>query len=108
MDGYWAFIVVAGLLFLGIAIGILNRRERRRALMAKYADERIVDAIIGRKVWQGMTQEMLIDSRGTPEDQDETIFKTKTKRTYKYGRTGKNRFRERIYIEDGTVVGWKD
>ena len=28
--------------------------------------------------------------------------------TWKYGRIGKNRFRERIFVENGIVVGWKD
>ena len=88
--------------------GRSSQTHRKRILMAKYADKRIVAAIIDRKVWQGMTREMLIDSRGDPEEKDETIYKTKTKITYKYGRTGKNRFRKRIYIEDGIVVGWKD
>jgi hypothetical protein len=107
MDMNWLPLVAAGI-FIWIVVTLLRRWHRRRMLMVKYRDKRIVAAIIDRKVWQGMTQKMLIDSRGDPEDTDETIYKTKTKQTYKYGRTGKNRFRERIYIEDGTVVGWKD
>jgi hypothetical protein len=103
----WIPLIIA-VLVLWAVIDIIRRRLRRRALMAKYGDKRIIDAILRKEVWQGMSQEMLVDSRGAPEDQDETIYKTKTKRTYKYGRTGKNRFRERIYIENGSVVGWKD
>jgi hypothetical protein len=58
-------------------------------------------------IWQGMSQEQLMDSRGPPEDREQTVYKTKIKQTWKYGRIGKNRFRERIYVENGVVVGWK-
>jgi hypothetical protein len=107
MDANWVPSIAAGI-FLWIVIVLFRRWRRRRILMEKYVDKQIVDAIMAQRVWQGMSKAMLIDSRGDPEDTDETVYKTKIKQTYKYGRTGKNRFRLRVYIEDGTVVGWKD
>jgi ribosomal protein L21E len=116
MDSNWiwiALIVVA--ISLWVSAGLLRRRRQRlqrearfAELMAKYNDQQVVVAIMNGSVWQGMSQEQLVDSRGQPEDKDQIVYKTKTKQTWKYGRVGKNRFRERIYVENGTVVGWKD
>jgi hypothetical protein len=116
MDSGWSWIVFAALaIILWVGAIILKKRREKRAflaryseLMRKYNDQQIVTGIMGGSVWQGMSQEQLVDSRGQPDDREQTVYKTKTKQTWKYGRTGKNRFRERIYLEDGIVVGWKD
>jgi hypothetical protein len=116
MDAGWSWMVFAAIaILLWISSIMLKKRRQKRAflaryseLMTKYNDQQIVVAIMGGKIWQGMSQGQLIDSRGPPEDRDQTVYKTKTKQTWKYGRSGKNRFRERIYVENGTVVGWKD
>jgi len=64
------------------------------------------------EIWQGMTKEMLISSRGKPGDIDETVYKTKTKAYYFYKsyitRQHKTRYRFRVDLEDDIVVGWKD
>jgi hypothetical protein len=111
----WSWLVLGALaIALWIIAGIMKRQRVRRAyqarcaeLMAKYHDQQIVEAIMEGKIWQGMSQEQLLDSRGQPDDSEQTIYKTKVKLTWKYGRTGKNRFRERIFLENGIVVGWK-
>jgi len=59
-----------------------------------------------RVIWQGMTQEQLIDSWGRPVARDQKIYKTKTAETFKYNQTGKNRFGSRVQVENGLVVGW--
>jgi len=82
-----------------------NRRKKKN-LLEKYGDERIVVAIMEKSVWQGMTESMLVDARGRPDELDRSVMKNKTKATFKYGRTGKNRFKTRIFIENGVVVGW--
>lgn len=64
--------------------------------------------VLRNEVWQGMTSEQLLDSRGSPADIDRWVMKSKTKETWKYGQTGKNRFSERIFVEDNEVVGWED
>jgi hypothetical protein len=64
--------------------------------------------IIARQVWQGMTDEQLTDSWGNPVDIGREIVRTKIKETWKYGQTGKNRFRNRVYLENGIVIGWKN
>ena len=79
---------------------------RRRHLTKKYGPQEAA-RIIAREVWQGMTAEQLTESRGHPADIGREIIRTRTKETWKYGQTGKNRFQNRIYLEDGIVIGWK-
>jgi uncharacterized protein YecT (DUF1311 family) len=79
--------------------------ERQR-LVDKYGDV-IADRILAHHIWQGMTEEQLVESRGSPADKDYEIKHTKTKETWKYGQTGRNRFSSRVFLENGLVVGWK-
>jgi hypothetical protein len=109
--GIAAIVMVAVVMFVqhhNKTLAAERIRERYMQLMRKYNDQQVVEAIMQNRVWQGMSDEQLIDSRGAPEDKDQTVYKTKTKETWKYGRIGRNRFQERIYVENGTVVGWKD
>lgn len=82
-------------------------RIRREGLILKYGSLEIVDAIIGNKIWQGMTSEHLVDSWGQPEDVDTKVFKSKTSETWKYDEIGKNRFSQKIFLENSVVVGWQ-
>ena len=63
--------------------------------------------ILRRDVWQGQTTAMLFESLGHPVDFDEKVLKTKVKRIYKWGQTGRNRYATRVTVEDGLVVGWE-
>lgn len=114
MDNNWIFVAVIAAVLWIAAIVIVRYRKKQQLLaryselMSKYNDQQVVAAITAGRVWQGMSHEQLVDSRGLPDDREQTVYKTKTKETWKYGRVGKNRFRERIYIENGTIVGWKE
>lgn len=98
--------------FLVLAIGICvaasnySKIRRRKSLLEKYGDERIVDMIMKRMFWQGQTPAQLVDSLGMPTDIDKKVMKTKTKEVWKYNETGKGRYALRITFEDGSVVGW--
>lgn len=81
--------------------------HRRSALMAKYNNDSLVDELMACVVLKGMPFDMLVDSIGAPVDEDHKVFKTKTRRTLKYGQTGVNRFDLRIIVEDDLVVGWQ-
>lgn len=83
-----------------------RKKKRREALMLKYGDPRIVDMIMEKRFWLGQTGQQLLDSLGHPADIDEKVLKTKTKQTWKYSPTGKNRFALRITLENGAVIGW--
>jgi uncharacterized protein YecT (DUF1311 family) len=92
---------------LVIALSMFSAIRRKRHLIAKYGHE-IAAKIIAHQVWQGMTEEQLTDSWGSPVDVGREIIRTKVKETWKYGQTGKNRFRNRVYLENGIVIGWKN
>ena len=50
---------------------------------------------------------MLEESRGEPVDLEKECLRAKTKQTWKYNQVGVNRYKERIYLENHVVVGWK-
>jgi hypothetical protein len=90
-----------------IALRIVRNFRRKQRLVAKYGEE-IAALIIARKFWQGMTEEQLTDSWGNPTDVGREIIRTRIKETWKYNQTGKNRFSNRVYLENGIVIGWKN
>src|ERR1700683_2634784 len=98
-----------GVLLMGafLLFKLVRYLNRRKYLIAKYGRD-VGLRILSRSIWQGMTSEQLEDSWGSPADIDHTVYKTKTKETWKYNRTGKNRFKDRVFLEGGIVVGWKD
>lgn len=98
--------VIGGILALWLGVRAYSKKKRREALLAKYGDPKIVEMILSRSVWQGQTQEQLVDSLGNPLDVDQKVLKSKTKETWKYNQTGSNRFGLRIIVEDRVVVGW--
>jgi hypothetical protein len=107
--GYAAVVTIA-LVVIGIAaLAARARRQkaaRRAALVAKYGSEKEADMIMDRQIWTGMTAEQLVDCLGQPEGVDYQVSARKQKEVWKYGRIGQNRFRNRITVEKGQVVGW--
>jgi uncharacterized protein YecT (DUF1311 family) len=102
-----AFLFVLFVIGLVFSLKIANAARRKRLLIAKYGDA-IAARILARQIWQGMTEEQLIESWGRPVEIGSEVMRTKTKQIWKYGQTGKNRFRERVTVENGTVSGWKN
>lgn len=96
------FLIVIG----ALAINHLVTQARRKRLIEKYGDSEVVDMIMKKMIWQGMTAEQLVDSLGHPVVADKKVYKTKTSETYKYDQVGKNRFRRRVTVENSVVVGW--
>ena len=103
MEWYWWVILVV------VAFGIFSHYQtkwKRERLTEKYGDAELVDKLMQGMFWQGQTEEQLVDSLGKPLDIDQRVLKTKTKETWKYNETGKNRYALRIILENGEVVGW--
>lgn len=96
---FWAAVIY-------FAIRVVKYQRRLARIRQKYVDPDVVRQIMRRKAWQGMTEEMLVDSWGKAEEKDEKSYKTKTKKILKYGRSGKNRFANRVTVENGIVVGF--
>jgi hypothetical protein len=100
-------IMVIVLIGIGaLALNHMRNEARRKRLMAKYGDAEIVDMLMKKMIWQGMSAEQLSDALGPPAATDRKVYKAKTRETYKYDQNGKNRFRRRITVENGVVVGW--
>ena len=83
-----------------------KRQRTRDGLVAKYGDSPYVDEILAGRVWIGMTAEQLVDAWGPPVAIDTRRLKTKVSQTYKYVRTRRRGFRQRVKVDDGIVVGW--
>lgn len=107
-------IIIIAVIAVVILLAVLHgktkkrlRKERIAQFYVKYGDEEIVNRIIARNYWQGQTAEMLVDSLGNPSGKDEAMMKTKVKETWKYFPDGSNKYKLRIILEDGIVVGWE-
>jgi len=114
MDAFFGIIFIVGIAVLLYGWAkykkeLENKRIRARTawLVQKFGVEP-AERIMARKVWQGMTSEQLLESWGQPEDVDEKVMKSKTKQVWKYKEIGKNRYRQRVFIENNFVVGWQD
>ena len=83
------------------------RIAEEQRLISRYGHE-IAARILARQIWQGMTDEQLVESRGHPADVGREIIRSNRRETWKYGQTGRNRFNERVYLENGIVIGWKN
>ncbi len=101
----WILLLFVAVI-LWIWISAQNKKKRRESLLEKYGDLKIVNMIMDRMIWQGQTEEQLLDSLGKPLAIDQKVLKTKTKETWKYNSTGRNRYGLRIVVENGLVVGW--
>ena len=75
--------------------------------MEKHGDADLVNRLMRREIWEGQTEEQLIDSRGRPITVDQKVLKTKTTNTWKYKKMGRGQYALRIFVENGIVVGWK-
>jgi Tfp pilus assembly major pilin PilA len=88
-------LVVIGIIIVAlIAANIYKNQKRREHLLSKYGDPAIVDKIIRKLIWQGMSKEQLVDSWGAPADIDDKVYKTKITQTFKYGKWVKIAFTE--------------
>ncbi|WP_280570586.1 hypothetical protein [Chromohalobacter sp. 296-RDG] len=99
-------VVVIAAIALYVFYQLAQTKKRREALMRKYGDENLVDALMNRTFWQGQTGEQLLDSLGKPHDIDQKLLKTKKKEVWKYNHQGFNRYGLRINLDNDQVVGW--
>lgn len=110
-------LVIGGFLIYGyLSVKEDERRaavaaERRARLIEKYGEE-IGELIADREIFEGMTSEMLIDSRGEPAKVEETYMRGKlTQQCYFggwYNKRGTEKFNLRVTVENDLVIGWKE
>lgn len=103
----WVMPVVGVAVVIGIvvAVRVIKRRERVAELRRKYPPE-TVQRILAGTIWQGQTEEELIDTLGQPSEIDRKVLKTMRREIWKYGRISARRFRLRVTVENGMVAGW--
>jgi hypothetical protein len=99
-------VVLIAVCVVAILLPVVLKVRRKRQLAAKYGDAVVAERIMTKKIWQGMTREQLLESWGNPADIDRKVYKTKEKETLSYNQVGKNRYRDKVQLEDGIVVGW--
>ena len=112
MSDTWVGILV--LIFAGwVVVKFVARRLKDRALtlrkeqlITRFGPE-TAQLIMDQQIFRGMTKEMLEESWGQPDDLDEELIRSKKKQTWKYNQVGTNRYKNRVYLENGVVVGWK-
>ena len=75
-------------------------------LLEKYREEPVVKRIMRGTIWEEMTSEQLFDSVGQPEAVDQKYLKSRSREVWKYEHLGANRYRLRVTLENGLVIGW--
>ena len=100
-------LVVAAIVAVIVCVRAYQYKQRRDQLLRKYGDKDVVEKIMNRLVWQGMSEDQLIDSWGAPVARDQKIYKPKVSETFKYNHKSRNRFGSRVWVENGIVVGWE-
>ncbi len=101
-----AVLLLVAVVVLVFVVRALAKNSRYARLMAKYGDETVVDALLTQTIWQGMTAEQLRDSWGEPAAVEQKVMKTKVREVFKYKPLGRNRFRDKVTLEDGVITGW--
>jgi hypothetical protein len=75
--------------------------DRKVAITKKYGSSAATRILEG-KIWIGMTEAMLLDSWGQPEDINTTVNRYVTRKQYVYG---SGRY---VYVENGVVDAWQN
>jgi hypothetical protein len=101
-------VPIAVILGIVLLIAIRNdarKRARIQALRDKYSED-VVKRILAGQIWQGQTEDQLVDTLGRPLEVDRKILKTMRREIWKYKQTSAQRFGLRITVENGYVMGW--
>ena len=89
----------------------LKENEKKERLLKIYTKEE-VENIMSKKLWLGMTEEMLYEVRNRPLDISENVSKGVVKKKHYYdkstNRLGNDAFDFEVTLENGKVTGWKD
>jgi len=75
--------------------------QRREKFQNKYGKE-VGEKIATKKIWIGMTEAMLLDSWGKPDDINQTVTKYSNSKQYVYGSS------QYVYVESGVVTAYQN
>ena len=110
---FGVFVFLLCSIFLHIVGDNLVEKERER-LMNKYNDKKLVDKLMNKMIWQGQTEDQLIDSIGRPTHIEQEDLMTKAQKSWKYEQAKSGRIAWcstssptfTVTIENGKVLGW--
>ncbi|MBB6328415.1 hypothetical protein FHS59_004058 [Algoriphagus iocasae] len=83
-------------------IDFQNRLQSRREKYHKKYGKEVGERIANEKIWIGMTEEMLIDSWGNPDDINTTVTRYSNRKQYVYG------LGQYVYVVNGKVDAWQN
>ncbi|MEB2785547.1 hypothetical protein U3A59_12915 [Algoriphagus sp. E1-3-M2] len=78
-----------------------DQKARREKFIKKYGQTN-GEKIAKKLIWIGMTEEMLIDSWGNPQDINSTVTRYGSEKQYDYGGG------QYVYVENGKVDAWQN
>jgi uncharacterized membrane protein len=82
-----------------------RKRSRIQALREQYP-EYVVQRILSGQIWQGQSEDQLVNTLGRPVDIYRKVLKAMLRKIWKCKQTSAKRFGLRITVENGYVVGW--
>lgn len=77
------------------------KAERKAALTKKYGSSAATRVLEG-KIWIGMTEQMLLESWGRPDDINTTVTRYGTSKQFVYG------LGRYVYVKNGIVDSWQN
>ena len=114
MDILITIIIFSIILYIIESITISYRKDK---LIKKYGDEEVAEKIIERLIWQGQTEEQLLDSVGKPTFFIHDYQGERVKEIWRYEHSipKHGRFRSfgdlppdfEVFIENSKVVSWE-
>ena len=97
------------IVILTISYFLFRNQIKSYFLMRKYDDQKIVDRIMKKILWEGAKYEHIIDTYGRPESIDLKILRGKKREILKYDYDEKRKtFLFRITLENDNVIGWEN
>lgn len=85
------------------------KKQRRVELLEKFKDEKIVDCILEQVLFEGQTYEMIVESFGPPDIQEEEVDVRRpgTRYTFLYLDKKDGSDRLAVTVENGNVRRWR-
>lgn len=106
MGDYWFWLVLlGGILAWKVLVPQLRAKQRRAYLVSKYGEED-GERLFKNTVWEGMTDEMVIDLLGKPSEIKHAFVKGKTTQRWRYFDSKRRVTRHSFTFEEGVVTGW--
>ncbi len=96
--------IIAGLVFVATANTWWANKQRRNYLRSEYYQEpAVLDRLIKREIWVGMSRRQLLDSQSDPKATDKLPGNVEI---FKYDRLG-DKYRLRVRLQDDVVASFE-